>query len=159
MFIDYHHQYRIDTRIARIFNTYGPGLHENDGRVVSNFITQALRHDDLTIYGDGSQTRSFCYIDDLVDGLVKLFEYEGKDSYLPVNLGNPENVNMLELASLIIRLTESNSKIKFLPLPIDDPRQRTPDISRAMEVLDWEPRVDLVSGINETIDYFRHLNR
>lgn len=159
MFMDYHHQYRVDTRIARIFNTYGPGLHENDGRVVSNFITQALRDDDLTIYGDGSQTRSFCYVDDLVDGLVKLFEYEGKDSHLPVNLGNPENVNMLELASLIIRLTESKSKIEFLPLPSDDPRQRTPNISRAKEVLDWEPRIDLISGINETIDYFRYLKR
>ena len=159
MFVDYHLQYEVDTRIARIFNTYGPGLHKNDGRVVSNFITQALRDEDLTIYGDGTQTRSFCFVDDLIEGLVKLFEYEGEDSYLPMNLGNPQNINMLELANLVIELTDSKSKIEFLPLPTDDPRQRTPDISRAMKLLNWEPKVDLTSGIKETIEYFRFQDR
>ncbi len=159
MFVDYHLQYEVDTRIARIFNTYGPGLHKNDGRVVSNFITQALRDEDLTIYGDGTQTRSFCFVDDLIEGLVKLFEYEGEDSYLPMNLGNPQNINMLELANLVIELTDSKSKIDFLPLPTDDPRQRTPDISRAMKLLNWEPKVDLTLGIKETIEYFRFQDR
>ena len=159
MFVDYHLQYEVDTRIARIFNTYGPGLHKNDGRVVSNFITQALRDEDLTIYGDGTQTRSFCFVDDLIEGLVKLFEYEGEDSYLPMNLGNPQNINMLELANLVIELTDSKSKIEFLPLPTDDPRQRTPDISRAMKLLNWEPKVDLTLGIKETIEYFRFQDR
>ena len=151
---DYRRQYGVDTRIARIFNTYGPRMQINDGRVVSNFIVQALRGEDITIYGDGSQTRSFCYVDDLIQGLIALFNSD--QVHGPINLGNPQPQTMLELANRIISLTESKSKIVFRDLPSDDPKTREPDISLAREKLGWQPKVDLDGGLQSTIKYFAH---
>jgi UDP-glucuronate decarboxylase len=153
MFFDYHRQRGVDIRVARIFNTYGPRMHPNDGRVVSNFIVQALKGEEITIYGDGSQTRSFCYVDDLVRGLVALMDKDGFQG--PINIGNPGEYTMMELAQSVIRLTGSRSRITHRPLPPDDPRQRRPDITLAREVLGWEPRVPLDQGLLRTIAYFR----
>jgi UDP-glucuronate decarboxylase len=154
LFFDYHRQHGLDIRVARIFNTYGPRMAADDGRVVSNFIVQALRGEPLTIYGDGSQTRSFCYVDDLVEGLVALMD-NGSGEVGPVNLGNPGEFTMLELAKKVLALTKSGSGIEFLPLPQDDPKQRQPDISKAKKVLGWEPKVALDEGLAKTVDYFR----
>jgi UDP-glucuronate decarboxylase len=153
LFFDFHRQLGVDIRVARIFNTYGPRMSENDGRVVSNFIIQALKNQGLTVYGEGTQIRSFCYVDDLIDGIVKLFFKENVTG--PINLGNPEPISMLELASDVIRLTESKSELIFEPLPLDDPLIREPDISVARKELNWEPRISRETGINKTIDYFR----
>ncbi len=153
LMMDYHRQNNVDIRIIRIFNTYGPNMHPNDGRVVSNFIVQALQNQDITIYGDGSQTRSFCYVDDLVEGMVRMMNNDG--SFIgPVNLGNPSERTILEFAELIIKLTNSNSKIINKPLPKDDPVRRKPDISLAKEKLNWEPKVDINEGLLKTIEYF-----
>ncbi|RJP75780.1 MAG: SDR family oxidoreductase [Candidatus Zixiibacteriota bacterium] len=154
LFMDYHRQNQLDIRIVRIFNTYGPRMAENDGRVVSNFIVQALRGQPLTVYGDGSQTRSFCYVEDLVEGMIRMME---RDAFIgPVNLGNPEERSILDFARIILKLTESHSKIDFQPLPADDPTQRQPDITLAGQTLDWRPRVSLEDGLKRTIEYFRH---
>jgi UDP-glucuronate decarboxylase len=154
LFMNYHQQNNVKIKIARIFNTYGPNMNVNDGRVVSNFIVQALKGEDITIFGDGCQTRSFQYIDDLVDGLIKLMD--SPDSFIgPVNLGNPVEFTMRSLADLIIRMTSSKSKIIYLPLPQDDPKQRQPDISLARKELGWSPTVDLETGLGKTIEYFR----
>jgi UDP-glucuronate decarboxylase len=152
LFFDYHRQHDIDIRVARIFNTYGPRMAINDGRVVSNFIVQALQNSDITIYGDGTQTRSFCYVDDLVEGFIKLFFAE--KIYEPVNLGNPQPITMLELADEVIKLTNSSSKIVFQPLPGDDPKDRRPDISKAKELIAWEPKTSRESGLQKTIKNF-----
>ncbi len=152
LMMDYHRQNGVDVRIIRIFNTYGPRMAENDGRVVSNFIIQALRGEDITVYGDGSQTRSFCYVDDLVDGMVRMMETEGFTG--PVNLGNPAETSIVEFARRIIGLTGSRSQLVFKPLPADDPKQRRPDISLARARLGWEPRVDVETGLKRTIEYF-----
>ena len=149
---DYHRQHGVQIKVARIFNTYGPRMALNDGRVVSNFIIQALTNQDMTVYGDGSQTRSFCYVDDLVEGLVRLCESE--DLTGPVNLGNPAEFTILELAETIIRMTGSRSNIVHNPLPADDPLQRNPDISLARSKLGWEPQVPLEQGLSKTISYF-----
>ena len=154
LFSDYHRQYGLDIRIARIFNTFGPRMSVGDGRVVTNFIVQALRGQDLTVYGDGSQTRSFCYVDDLIDGLLTLFQVEG--IHTPINLGNPHPTTMLELASEIIELTNSNSRIIFESLPPDDPKQREPDISKARNLLNWEPKISRKEGLARTIDYLKN---
>lgn len=156
LFYDYQHQHGIDTRIARIFNTYGPRMHPQDGRVVSNFIVQALRNEPITIYGDGSQTRSFCYVDDLVDGLVRLMNVTG-DLAGPVNLGNPNEISIGQLAETIVELTGSRASIIYTPLPRDDPRQRCPDIGRAARLLQWQPQIKLVEGLTRTIAYFDEL--
>ena len=153
LMMDYHRQNNVDTRIIRIFNTYGPNMDPNDGRVVSNFIVLALQNKDITMYGDGTQTRSFCYVSDLVDGIVKMMNNEQK-FIGPVNLGNPSERTVYDLAELIIKLTNSNSKIKFAPLPQDDPLQRKPDISLAKKELCWEPKVDIEEGLLKTIEYF-----
>jgi UDP-glucuronate decarboxylase len=152
LLMDYHRQNGVDIRIVRIFNTYGPRMSINDGRVVSNFIVQALRGEEITVYGDGSQTRSFCYVADLVEGMVRMMECE--DFIGPVNLGNPGETTILEFARRIIDLTGSRSKIVFRPLPADDPRQRQPDITLAGEKLDWRPEVAIEAGLKSTIDYF-----
>ncbi|MFP4380844.1 MAG: UDP-glucuronic acid decarboxylase family protein [Candidatus Sumerlaeia bacterium] len=151
--MDYHRQNNVDIRIVRIFNTYGPRMAENDGRVVSNFILQALRGEDITVYGDGNQTRSFCYVDDLVEALVRMMNQDGFIG--PVNLGNPCETSILEFAEKIITLTGSSSKIIYKPLPSDDPKQRQPNISLAKEKLGWEPRVDVMDGLKKTADYFK----
>jgi len=151
--MDYHRQSRVDVRIVRIFNTYGPRMLADDGRVVSNFIVQALRGDAITVYGDGSQTRSFCFVDDLVDGLVRMMENEGFIG--PVNLGNPREFTILDLAKKIIAMTGSRSKIVQKPLPSDDPTQRQPDITLAQQRLGWQPKMDVDEGLKMTIDYFR----
>jgi len=156
LFFDYYRQNAVDIRVVRIFNTYGPRMHPRDGRVVSNFIVQALRGADITIYGDGRQTRSFCYVDDLIDGLVRMMNNE-QQFVGPVNVGNPGEFTMLELANAVIRLTGSSSKLVFAALPHDDPRQRQPDITLATEKLGWRPTVDLDSGLAKTIGYFRSL--
>jgi len=148
----YYRQHDVDVRVARIFNTYGPNMQVDDGRVVSNFIVQALRGEDITVYGKGNQTRSFCYIDDLVAGLLKIMESEYK---LPLNLGNPSEFKIITLAKLVLKIIGSKSKIKFLPLPEDDPKQRCPDISRAKKFLGWKPKVKLEEGVKKTIEYFR----
>jgi UDP-glucuronate decarboxylase len=151
--MDYHRQNRVDIRIIRIFNTYGPRMLPDDGRVVSNFIVQALKGEDITVYGDGSQTRSFCYVDDLIDGMVRMM---GSENFTgPVNLGNPEEFTILALAKKIIAMTGSRSKIVFMPLPSDDPTQRQPDIGLAKQKLGWQPKVTLDEGFKTTIDYFR----
>jgi UDP-glucuronate decarboxylase len=155
LMMDYHRQNGVNVRIARIFNTYGPHMAENDGRVVSNFIVQALRGKDLTVYGDGSQTRSFCYVDDLISGLMAAMKHASLVG--PVNLGNPSEFTVAELAKLVLRMTDSRSTVRHLPLPADDPRQRRPDISLAREQLGWEPRVPLEEGLSRTIQYFRKL--
>ncbi len=153
LFFDYHRQLKVPIKVARIFNTYGPRMHPNDGRVVSNFIVQALLRKPITLFGDGSQTRSFCFVDDLIGGLVKLMNSpEGFTG--PVNLGNPGEFTMRELAEMVIRLTGSSSKMIFMPLPPDDPRQRKPDISLAARVLDWKPAIPLEEGLKRTIAYF-----
>ena len=156
LFFDYHRQHNLKIKVARIFNTYGPRMHPNDGRVVSNFIMQALRSEPITIYGDGTQTRSFCYVDDLLDGLIKLMN-SPDDFTGPVNLGNPVEFIILELARKVIALTGSESKIVFKPLPEDDPKQRKPDITLAKDVLGWQPEVILEEGLKNTIKYFRNI--
>ncbi len=154
LFMNYYNQNNVKIKIARIFNTYGPRMNQNDGRVVSNFIVQALQNKDITIFGDGSHTRSFQYIDDLLDGMIRLMNTP--DSFTgPVNLGNPIEVSVKELANIIVRLTGSKSKIKTLPLPVDDPKQRRPDISLAKKELGWEPRILIEDGLSITIEYFR----
>lgn len=150
---DYHRQYGVDIRVARIFNTYGPRMAINDGRVVSNFIVQALRNEPITIYGDGNQTRSFCYVDDLIEGLIKLFFTE--QIHEPVNLGNPQPINMSILAGEIVKIVGSSSSIEMKPLPQDDPKQREPDISKARKLLDWNPSIDRSVGLEKTIEYFK----
>ena len=152
---DYHRQYGIDTKIVRIFNTYGPNMHPNDGRVVSNFIIQALKNEDITIYGEGNQTRSFCYVDDLVNALIKMMNTP--DFCGPVNIGNPSERTILQLAELIIQLTKSSSKIIHKPLPSDDPTRRKPDITLAKSKLDWEPTIDIEEGLIKTINYFKSI--
>jgi UDP-glucuronate decarboxylase len=158
LFFDYRRQHRLPIKVARIFNTYGPGMHPSDGRVVSNFIIQALRNEDITIYGEGNQTRSFCYVNDLVDGLMRLMETPD-DVTGPVNLGNPVEFTIRQLAETVIALTGSSSKIAYRPLPEDDPRQRCPDISLAKQLLAWAPRVQLRDGLIKTIEYFERLLR
>lgn len=154
LFMDYHRQNGVDTRIVRIFNTYGPRMLENDGRVVSNFIVQALRGEELTIYGNGEQTRSFCYVDDLIEGFVRLMNTEGEDIHLPVNIGNPGEFTMNELAAEVEKAVGKKVKIKNLPLPQDDPKQRQPDITRATDLLGWSPTIPLEKGLKKTVAYF-----
>ncbi|RWD39824.1 MAG: SDR family oxidoreductase [Mesorhizobium sp.] len=154
LFFDYHRQVGLEIKVMRIFNTYGPRMHPNDGRVVSNFIVQALRGDPITIYGDGSQTRSFCYVDDLIDGMVRLMESPAAITG-PVNVGNPGQFTMLELAEKVLATVGGRSKLTFLSLPVDDPKQRQPDIKLAKEALGWAPRVPLEDGLKETVAYFR----
>jgi UDP-glucuronate decarboxylase len=156
LFFDYHRQHGLKIKVGRIFNTYGPRMHPNDGRVVSNFIVQALKGQDITIYGEGKQTRSFCYVDDLIEAFVRLMA-TGDDVTGPINLGNPKEFTMIELAEAVLRLTGSKSKLVFRPLPSDDPKQRQPDISKAKQKLGWEPRVALEDGLKETIGYFRSI--
>ena len=153
LFFDYHRQHGLAIKVARIFNTYGPRMHPNDGRVVSNFIVQALRGEPITLYGDGGQTRSFCYVDDLVDGLIALMEAP-REVTGPINLGNPHEFTIRELALLVIELTGTRSRLIHAPLPSDDPRQRRPDIARAEQILDWHPRIELREGLQRTIAYF-----
>ncbi|MGP6205571.1 MULTISPECIES: UDP-glucuronic acid decarboxylase family protein [unclassified Microbacterium] len=154
LFFDYRRQHDLDIKVIRIFNTYGPRMHPNDGRVVSNFIVQALRGEPITIYGDGSQTRSFCFVDDLVDGMVRLMN-TGHDVTGPINVGNPGEFTMLELAQTVLEITGSSSGIEHRPLPQDDPKQRQPDITLARRELGWEPTVELRRGLTQTVDYFR----
>jgi UDP-glucuronate decarboxylase len=154
LFFDYHRQHVLAIKVVRIFNTYGPRMHPNDGRVVSNFIMQALKGEAITIYGDGLQTRSFCYVDDLVDGMVRMMDTPD-DITGPINVGNPDEFTMIELAEAVLKLTGSKSKLTRLPLPADDPKQRQPDITRARKTLDWAPKVKLEDGLKETIAYFR----
>ncbi len=154
LFMNYHHQNQVRIKIMRIFNTYGPRMHPQDGRVVSNFIVQALKNEDITIYGDGSQTRSFCYVDDLIDGMMKLMN-TGDEFIGPVNVGNPGEFKILELAEKVLRLTGSSSRLVFMPLPEDDPLQRQPDITLAKKVLGWQPKVNLDEGLEKTIAYFK----
>jgi UDP-glucuronate decarboxylase len=158
LFFDYHRQHQVDIRIARIFNTYGPRMQPNDGRVVSNFIVQALSGEDITIYGSGEQSRSFCFVDDLIDGIMKFMELE--DNFPgPMNLGNPVEFSILELAETVIRITNSKSKIVFRELPQDDPKQRRPDIELAKKKLAWEPEIQLEEGLKKSIEYFSNLDR
>jgi UDP-glucuronate decarboxylase len=154
LFFDYQRQHGLDIKVIRIFNTYGPRMHPNDGRVVSNFIVQSLRGEDVTIYGDGSQTRSFCYVDDLIDGMLRMMDSE-KGFHGPVNLGNPEEFTMIELAETVLRLVGSKSRLVRRPLPQDDPKQRKPDITLAKTRLDWQPKVQLEDGLKQTIAYFK----
>ena len=156
LFFDYWRQHQLQIKVVRIFNTYGPRMHPNDGRVVSNFIVQALKGEDITMFGDGSQTRSFCYVDDLIEVMLRMMDSPA-NFIGPVNIGNPGEFTMLELAEMVLRLTGSRSKISFQPLPSDDPKQRRPDISLAKQALDWEPKVSLEEGLVKTIAYFRHL--
>ena len=159
LFFDYYRQHKLQIKVVRIFNTYGPRMHPNDGRVVSNFIMQALRGEDITIYGDGSQTRSFCYVDDLLEAMTRAMNTTD-DFTGPVNIGNPTEFSMLQLASLVIELTKSKSKVIFRPLPSDDPKQRRPDISLAHRVLaGWEPKIELREGLMKTIEYFEDFNK
>lgn len=157
LFFDYHRQHQVRIKVARIFNTYGPNMQPNDGRVVSNFIIQAIRGDDITIYGDGSQTRSFCYVDDLIEGFVRLMATDDSTTG-PINLGNPNEFTIRELAEQVIELTASKSNLVMKPLPVDDPKQRRPDISRAGDVLKWAPATQLREGLLKTIEYFRGVN-
>jgi len=156
LFFDYWRQHAVRIKVVRIFNTYGPRMHPNDGRVVSNFILQALKGEDITIYGDGRQTRSFCYVDDLIDGMIRMMDTPDKVTG-PVNIGNPHEFTMLELAQHVLKLTGSRSKLIFKPLPQDDPKQRQPDISLAKSLLGWLPRTELIEGLTKTIGYFRAL--
>lgn len=158
LFSDYNRRYGVDTKIARIFNTYGPRMHSEDGRVVSSFIVSALNNKPLTIYGDGSQTRSFCFVDDLVDGLVRLMDFNGELT-VPINLGNDEEFTVLELAKLVIELTGSSSSIEFHSLPPDDPKQRKPDLNRAAGLLSWKPYTKLNNGLQKTIDSFKQRHK
>ena len=156
LFFDFNRKYRTNIKVIRIFNTYGPGMMKDDGRVVSNFINQALENQDITVYGDGSQTRSFCYVKDLVDGIIKVMS--SPESFKgPVNLGNPNEMTIIDLANKVIKMTNSNSKLIHLPLPKDDPETRKPDISLAKKVLDWEPKVGLEEGLRKTIEYYKKL--
>jgi len=156
LFFDYYRQHRVDIKVMRIFNTYGPRMHPNDGRVVSNFIVQALKGDPITIFGDGTQTRSFCYVDDLIDGMVRLMNSpDGVTG--PINIGNPDEFTMLQLAEMVLKLTGSKSKIAFRPLPSDDPKQRQPNISKARELLGWNPTTSLEEGLKPTVAYFKNL--
>ena len=158
LFMDYHRQSNLKIKIIRIFNTYGPNMHPNDGRVVSNFIVQCLRNEDITIYGDGNQSRSFQYVDDLIEGMIKMMATS--DNFIgPVNIGNPNEFTILELAQTVIKLTNSKSKLIFKPLPMDDPQQRRPDITLAKEKLNWSPKIELEEGLNKTIFYFENLLR
>lgn len=156
LFFDYWRQHNLDIKVARIFNTYGPNMDIGDGRVVSNFIVQSLRGEDITVYGDGSQSRSFCYVNDMVDGFIKLMESD-KDITGPINLGNPVEFTMLELAQEVIKQTNTTSKIVFMPLPQDDPTQRRPDISLAKKKLGWQPTVNLEEGLAPTIKFFNSI--
>lgn len=156
LFFDYHRRHNLDTKVVRLFNTYGPRMHPNDGRVVSNFIVQALRGEDITVYGNGTQTRSFCYVDDLIEGFIRMMN-SPKGFIGPVNLGNPAEFSMLELAEKVIRMVGGHSRIVYRPLPPDDPQQRRPDIGLARSELDWTPRVSLDDGLQATIDYFRRV--
>ena len=156
LFFDYYRQHKLEIKVMRIFNTYGPRMHPQDGRVVSNFIVQALKGENITIYGDGQQSRSFCYVDDLIDGMLRLMDSPA-DFTGPVNIGNPVEFTMLELAENVIRLVGGKSALTFLPLPLDDPRQRQPNIMLAKEKLDWQPKVSLEDGLKETISYFKSL--
>ncbi len=156
LFFDYRRQHNLNIKVMRIFNTYGPRMHPNDGRVVSNFIVQALKNEPITIFGDGSQSRSFCFVEDLIEGMYKFMQT--KESIIgPINFGNPSEFKVLELAELIIKLTKSNSKLTFLPLPLDDPKQRMPNIDLAKKEVNWEPKIDLESGLIKTIDYFKRI--
>jgi UDP-glucuronate decarboxylase len=155
LFFDYYRQHKVKIKVVRIFNTYGPRMHPNDGRVVSNFIVQALRGEDITLYGDGQQTRSFCYVDDLITALIRMMSETGADCTGPINIGNPHEFTIRQLAEMVIELTQSESKIQFLPLPKDDPKQRRPDIGLAQSQLDWTPQVQLREGLQKTIEYFR----
>ena len=163
LFFDYYRQHKVDIRVARIFNTYGPRMHPNDGRVVSNFIVQALKGEDITLYGDGLQTRSFCYVDDLIEGFIRFMDVpwnvDGANHGFPgpINLGNPHEFTIRQLAEMVIKLTGASSKLVFKPLPSDDPMQRNPDIGRAREALGWEPRVQLEAGLTRTIGYFERM--
>jgi|TARA_R110001583_G_scaffold51521_2_gene160985 UDP-glucuronate decarboxylase len=156
LFFDYHRQHNLNIKVARIFNTYGPNMNPSDGRVVSNFIVQALKGDEITIYGDGQQTRSFCYVDDLIEGLIRLMASPSTVTG-PINLGNPSDFTMLALAQKVIELTSSKSKLVMVPLPSDDPKQRKPDISLALKELNWTPTVDLEAGLTKTITYFKSI--
>jgi len=156
LFFDYHRQHQLRIKVIRIFNTYGPRMHPHDGRVVSNFIVQALKGEDITIYGDGLQTRSFCYVDDLVEGMIRLMDSPDEVTG-PINIGNPGEFTMIQLAELVLKLAHSKSKLVRMPLPADDPKQRKPDITRAQNTLGWEPKVQLEDGLKETIAYFRKL--
>ena len=163
LFFDYYRQHKVDIRVARIFNTYGPRMHPNDGRVVSNFIVQALKGEDITLYGDGLQTRSFCYVDDLIEGFIRFMDVpwnvDGANHGFPgpINLGNPHEFTIRQLAEMVIKLTGASSKLVFKPLPSDDPMQRKPDIGRARDALGWEPRVQLEAGLTRTIGYFERM--
>jgi UDP-glucuronate decarboxylase len=154
LFFDYHRQHKVDIRVARIFNTYGPRMALDDGRVISNFIIQALRGEDISIFGDGSQTRSFCYVEDLISGLVKLSESESPYIHQPINIGNPETFTIKEIAETIKIATNSPSRISYHPLPSDDPKQRRPDITKALEILNWQPTIKFKTGLQHTIEYF-----
>ena len=156
LFFDYHRKYGINIKVIRIFNTYGPFLDQNDGRVVSNFICQALQGEDITIYGEGNQTRSFCYVDDLVLGMISAMNSDNSLTG-PINLGNPNEIEIIKIAEKIIELTNSSSQIVFRPLPLDDTMQRKPDITKAKALLRWEPKIDLETGLNKTISYFKNL--
>lgn len=156
LFFDYYRQHNLDIKVARIFNTYGPRMHPNDGRVISNFIMQAIKGEEITIYGSGQQTRSFCYVDDMVEGFVRLMATE-RGFTGPLNLGNPGEFTMLELAEKVLTLVGSKSKLVFMPLPVDDPKQRQPDITLAKAMLDWTPKVNLEDGLKESVHYFRTL--
>jgi UDP-glucuronate decarboxylase len=157
LFFDYRRQHNLKIKVMRIFNTYGPRMHPNDGRVVSNFIVQALKREPITIFGDGSQTRSFCYVDDLIDGALRLMA-TSDDVVGPMNVGNPNEFTMLELAETVVRLTKTKSKIIFKPLPTDDPKQRKPNIDKARKFLEWSPKIELEEGLKKTIAYFSYLN-
>ncbi len=156
LFFDYHRRHNVRIKVGRFFNTYGPRMHPDDGRVVSNFIIQALRNEPITVYGDGSQTRSFCYVDDMIDLVLRIMDTDD-DCIGPINMGNPNEITVGELAETVIRLTGSRSKIEYLPLPADDPRQRRPDITQARKVTGWEPTTSLEEGLTQTIEYFRKL--
>ncbi len=156
LFFDYHRQHALDIKVVRIFNTYGPRMHPNDGRVVSNFIVQAIKGEDITIYGDGSQTRSFCYVDDLIEAMVRMMN-TSQDITGPINIGNPTEHTMLNLAEMVLRMCQSQSKLVYMPLPSDDPKQRKPDISKAQTALDWTPKVSIEDGLKETVSYFKKL--
>ena len=157
LFFDYHRQHNLNIKVARIFNTYGPNMNVADGRVVSNFIVQALRGEDITIYGDGTQTRSFCYYSDLIDGIINLMDTSEKNITGPMNLGNENEFSVLNLANNILNITSSSSKIIFKDLPLDDPKQRKPDVSYAKKIISWNPKIELIEGLTETIKYFKNI--